>query len=218
MPRPAGQPIQLPSATKSSSKEIPCITSGITSGALIIALYKAKPRKRPIRASTKPPQVPSAAEANAVIIAMRNDSQAASSSSWSWKSALYHFSENRVHTVTSCDSLNEYAIRLMIGAWRKKKPMPNAVRRSERFGLIIALAPVQFLSLRVLKYSHWRQQQQRHCAGYRGRHWPVRIIKELIPHHSANHQRIRAAEQFRNHIFANRRDKDEQTAGNHAVF
>src|SRR5260364_276187 len=51
-----------------------------------------------------------------VIIAMRNDSQAASSRSWSWKSALYHFSENRVHTVTSCDSLNEYAIRLMIGA------------------------------------------------------------------------------------------------------
>src|SRR5260363_159277 len=48
--------------------------------------------------------------------ALFNDSQAASSSSWSWKSALYHFSENRVHTVTSCDSLNEYAIRLMIGA------------------------------------------------------------------------------------------------------
>ncbi|KAG0288541.1 hypothetical protein BGZ96_007722 [Linnemannia gamsii] len=45
------------------------------------------PRKRPMRASTKPAQVPMATDAKAVSAAIRNDSHAAASSSSSCSSA-----------------------------------------------------------------------------------------------------------------------------------
>ncbi len=83
------------------------MTSGITSGALIIPENWVKPRKRPNRARTKPAHVPITTEANAVIRPMRSDSHAAAINSSSSASAAYHLSENCVQTVTSFDSLNE---------------------------------------------------------------------------------------------------------------
>ena len=53
--------------------------------------------------------------ANAVSSPTRSDSHAALISSSSCNSAAYQRVENRVHTVTSCDSLNEYTTRLTIG-------------------------------------------------------------------------------------------------------
>ena len=44
MPRPAGQPIDCSRATNSSSSDSPVITSGMTSGAVVIALSVKRPR------------------------------------------------------------------------------------------------------------------------------------------------------------------------------
>ncbi|CAJ6271202.1 Uncharacterised protein [Burkholderia pseudomallei] len=107
IPRPFGQPAICSSATNSSNSEMPWITSGITSGALIMPVYSVKPRKRPKRASTKPAHVPMNTDANAVSRPIFSDSHALVSSSSSRQSAAYHFSEKPDHTVTSFDSLNE---------------------------------------------------------------------------------------------------------------
>ena len=44
MPRPAGQPISCSSATNSSSSDSPVITSGMTKGAVVMALRVKRPR------------------------------------------------------------------------------------------------------------------------------------------------------------------------------
>ncbi len=79
----------------------------MTSGALIIPVKSVNPRKRPIRARTKPAHVPMNTDANAVASAMRSDSQNDVISSPSCASAAYQRVEKRVQTVTSWDSLNE---------------------------------------------------------------------------------------------------------------
>ncbi len=52
MPFSAGQPISPRSSTNISSSEMPSTTSGMTSGALSMPTYSAKPRKPRMRAST----------------------------------------------------------------------------------------------------------------------------------------------------------------------
>ncbi|VEB42328.1 Uncharacterised protein [Chromobacterium violaceum] len=86
---------------------MPCITSGITSGALTMPVNSVNSRKRPKRPSTKPTQVPITTDAVAVISAIFRLSQAALISSSSSSSAAYHLVEKPDHTVTSLDSLNE---------------------------------------------------------------------------------------------------------------
>ncbi|MDR8732422.1 hypothetical protein FEQ05_06792 [Burkholderia pseudomultivorans] len=142
IPRPFGQPNICSSATNSSSSEIPWITSGITSGALIIPVYSVKPLKRPKRASTKPAHVPITTDAVAVSRPIFSDSHAALSNSSSCHSAAYHFSEKPDHTVTSFDSLNEYTTRLTIGMYRNRNPKARTPVDSGLLGLIISRPPV----------------------------------------------------------------------------
>src|SRR5690606_28262915 len=115
LPRPSGQPNTLPISTNSSSIEMPSTTSGMTSGALTMATYSEKPRNLPMRARTKPAQVPMMTAAVAVSAAMRSDSHAADNSALSLNSDWYHLSEKPDHTVTRVDSLKEYTTRLMMG-------------------------------------------------------------------------------------------------------
>src|SRR5690606_7449986 len=77
----------------------------------------------------------------AVSVAILNDSQAARSSASSLNSELYQRSEKPLHVVTSGESLNENTIRLMMGAYRKKKPSPSARARPVLFGPFMC-APV----------------------------------------------------------------------------
>ncbi|CAE6907420.1 hypothetical protein R69749_08477 [Paraburkholderia domus] len=121
---------------------MPWITSGITSGALIMPANSVKPRKRPKRASTKPAHVPITTDAHAVSRPILSDSHAALSSSSSCSSAPYHLSEKPDHTVTSFDSLNEYTTRLMIGIYRNRNPNVSTLLESVLFGLIISRPPV----------------------------------------------------------------------------
>ncbi|MNT70031.1 hypothetical protein D3C72_2083850 [compost metagenome] len=83
------------------------MTSGMTSGAVIMPPNSVLPRNRPKRASARPATVPSTTEAVADIAATLSDSQAAPRS-WSFcSSSAYHLVEKPPHTVTSRDSLKE---------------------------------------------------------------------------------------------------------------
>ena len=53
MPRPAGQPISCSIATNSSSSDRPVITSGMTSGAVVMAFSVKRPRNCAKRASAE---------------------------------------------------------------------------------------------------------------------------------------------------------------------
>src|ERR1700761_2112328 len=103
--------------------------------------YKVKPRNRPIRASTNPAHVPINTDANAVNNPICNDNHAAEISSSSPSNAAYQRVEKCVHTVTSCDSLNEYTTRLTIGMYRNKNPIPSAKICKNLFGFISAFPP-----------------------------------------------------------------------------
>ena len=70
MPRSDGQPMECPSATNSSSSDRPVITSGITSGAVIIKAKPFEPRKRPKRTITTAAMVPRITAAVAAQAAM----------------------------------------------------------------------------------------------------------------------------------------------------
>ena len=77
-PRPAGQPVSCSSATNSSSNDRPVITSGITSGAVVMVESMARPRNGPKRTSASPASVPRMTAPVAVIAAICSDSNAAS--------------------------------------------------------------------------------------------------------------------------------------------
>ena len=110
-PRPAGQPKTCSMATNISSRDKPVITSGITSGAVVMPVISVRPLKRRKRDSAKPASVPRMTAPVALIEAMRSDSLI-----WSLcSSSRYHLVEKPAHTVTSRDSLNEYTIIDRIG-------------------------------------------------------------------------------------------------------
>ena len=76
IPRPSGQPMNCSSETNSSSSDSPVMTSGMTSGAVIMPPNSVRPRNRPNRAIAMPAMVPSTTEKVALSAAMRSDSQA----------------------------------------------------------------------------------------------------------------------------------------------
>ena len=78
MPRPAGQPINCSSATNSSSNDSPVITSGMTSGAVVIALSVNRPLNCVKRARPNPASVPNITAPEALITATLSEIQAAS--------------------------------------------------------------------------------------------------------------------------------------------
>ncbi len=91
-------------ATNSSSIASPVITSGMTSGAVVMAARMVRPRKRPKRASTSPASVPSTTARQPLMVAIFIDSQAAPMICESWNSCPYHFRVGELawsHTVTS---------------------------------------------------------------------------------------------------------------------
>ena len=69
IPLPSGQPMNCSSDTNSNSIAIPVITSGMTSGAVVIAERNARPRNGPNLVSTRPAIVPRITAPEAVIAA-----------------------------------------------------------------------------------------------------------------------------------------------------
>ena len=106
-PRPDGQPMAASMATKSSSRDRPVMTSGMTRGAVTMPVNRVRPRKRRNRASTNPAIVPRAMATVAFRVAIRRLIHAAWRI-WSFSSrAPYHWVENPAQTVTSLDLLKE---------------------------------------------------------------------------------------------------------------
>ena len=130
MPRPAGQPISCSSVTNSSSSDRPVITSGITSGAVVMPDSSVRPRNGPKRARIMPANVPSTTASVAETAATLRLSHAASRICWFWISAPYHFVEKPPQTVTRRDSLNENTTSEMIGTYRNAKPSTRASTRN----------------------------------------------------------------------------------------
>ncbi len=77
-PRPAGQPMVCSSATNSSSSDRPVMTSGITRGAVVMALSVKRPRNCVNRARPKPASVPRMTAPVALITATLKEIHAAS--------------------------------------------------------------------------------------------------------------------------------------------
>ena len=86
MPRPAGQPIDCSNATNSSSSDSPVITSGMTSGAVVMALSVKRPLNCAKRARPNPASVPRITEPEALITATLSEIHAASRISSLWSS------------------------------------------------------------------------------------------------------------------------------------
>ena len=100
-----------PCATNSSSSDSPVMTSGMTSGAVVMPASSVRPRNAAEARQRQPASVPSTtATRGAETTAMRIDSQAASRI-WSLLQQLAVPLERRrmaaSHTVTSRESLNE---------------------------------------------------------------------------------------------------------------
>ncbi len=106
-PRPCGQPNSCSSATNNTSNDRPVITSGITSGAVVMPENKVRPLNLPNRASASPASVPRITAPVALTAAIFRDSHAALRI-WSLSNSFpYHSVENPPHTVTRRDLLNE---------------------------------------------------------------------------------------------------------------
>src|SRR5271163_2230043 len=130
MPRPAGQPMSCSSATNSSSSESPVITSGITSGAVVIAFKVKRPLNWVNRANPNPASVPRMTEPEALMTATFTEIQAASRISSLCSSETYHLSVGECapsQTVTSFDALNENTTIDRMGMYKKAKPSPRQV-------------------------------------------------------------------------------------------
>src|ERR1700726_153773 len=98
------------SATNSSSSDNPVITSGITSGAVVIADSSVRPRNGPKRASTMPTRVPSTTAPVAAAAATLIESPAALKIWPLERSDIYHLNVGECaasHTVTKRELLNE---------------------------------------------------------------------------------------------------------------
>src|SRR6202453_3845320 len=131
MPRPAGHPIDCSKATNSRSSDKPVITSGITSGAVVMALSVNRPRNWEKRARPNPASVPRITEPDAFITATFSEIHAASRISSLWSSEEYHlrvgeFAES--HTVTNFDALNENTTMERMGMYRNANPNARQVR------------------------------------------------------------------------------------------
>ena len=83
------------------------ITSGITSGAVIINAKPLDPRKRPKRTITTAAMVPRIAAAVAAQAAMVRLNPTALIIASSWNSSLYQRVDHPAQTVTSFELLNE---------------------------------------------------------------------------------------------------------------
>ena len=107
IPRCPGQPIQSARRMKNIRLEMPVMTSGMTSGAVVRPESSVRPLKGPKRASTSPASVPSTTASVAEIAAtfrLRN----AAFRIWSFcSSAPYHLVEKPPQTVTRRELLNE---------------------------------------------------------------------------------------------------------------
>src|ERR1700733_15296779 len=128
MPVPCGQPIACCNVMNSSSNARPVMTSGMTSGAVVMPTSSVRPRNGPKRASATPVSVPSTTAPLAAISAIRTDSQAASRISSLPSSSPYHFNVGEwaaSQTVTRRELLNENTIIDRMGAYRNISPAPS---------------------------------------------------------------------------------------------
>src|ERR1700675_2684138 len=130
MPRRAAQPIAASRATNMSSNDKPVITSGMTSGAVVMAFKVNRPLNWVKRANPKPASVPKMTAPVALMTATFTEIHAASRISSLCNRATYHLSVGECaasHTVTSLDALKENTTIERIGMYRNAKPSPKQV-------------------------------------------------------------------------------------------
>src|SRR5665213_464286 len=129
-PLPRGQPISCSSATNSNSNDRPVMTSGITSGAVVIADSSVRPRNGPNRASTIPPIVPTTTAPVAAAAATLMDSHAARRICSFESNDTYHLSVGECtasQTVTNRELLKEKIIIDKIGRYKNTSPKASPV-------------------------------------------------------------------------------------------
>ena len=136
-------PRSSPIAMNSSKSERPVITSGITNGAYIMPENKVRPKKRPPRTITKAAMVPK-------IVAIDDDhrptfkvTQAASKKASFESNSVYHLVEKPAHTVTSFDLLKLKITKIMIGIYKKAKPIVRDTTLNQ-VAFLIDFAPSAF--------------------------------------------------------------------------
>ena len=117
-PRCPGQPINCCRLTNNSNNDKPVMTSGMTSGAVIIPENTVRPRKRPKRHSARPAIAPRTVAKVADVTAMRRLKNAASSTCSLRSNSPYHRVEKPPQTVASRESLNEYTMTRTSGMYR----------------------------------------------------------------------------------------------------
>ncbi len=113
-----------------SSSDNPVITSGMTSGAVVMAFKVNRPLNWVKRANPKPASVPKITEPEALMSATCTEIQAASRISSLCSSETYHLSVGECaasHTVTSFEALKENTTIDRIGMYRNAKPNPKQV-------------------------------------------------------------------------------------------
>ena len=122
------------------------MTSGITSGAVVIPDNNVRPLNGPNRASTKPASVPSTTAPVAETAATLIDNQAASRIGVLCNNSPYHFSVGDAaasQTVTNLELLNEKNIIDRIGRYKNTRPTHSIVVRNTARDFIYALRPVR---------------------------------------------------------------------------
>ncbi len=109
----------------SSSRASPVITSGMTSGAVVMPTSRVRPRNGPKRASATPVSVPSTSAPLAAMSAILMESHAALRISSLPSSSPYHLRVGEwaaSQTVTRRELFSENTIIERIGAYRNSSP------------------------------------------------------------------------------------------------
>src|SRR5580693_2280128 len=96
-----------------------------------------------------------------------------------------------------------------IGTYRNAKPNTSIVSTKRDWRAPTSGLP--FLQALQADDEAYEQREQQH--GHGGGQRPVPVVEELLPQHTPDHQRARAAEQGRNDELADRRNEDQETPG-----
>ena len=129
-PRPDGHPNRLSIEINSNSIDKPVTISGITNGALAMALSARRDLKLPKRTKATAIQMPKIVAIVAAHTAMSNDVPKADKS-WSFSSKpAYHFSDAPDQTETNLPALKLKITMMMIGRYKMPKPSAPSDRTS----------------------------------------------------------------------------------------
>src|SRR6056300_1987430 len=129
-PRPEGHPNRLSIEINNNNIDKPVTISGMTKGALAIALSARRDLKLPKRTKATAIQMPKIVAIVAAHNAISNDVPKADKS-WSFSSKpAYHFNEAPDQTETNLPALKLKIIMIMIGRYKMPKPSAPSDRTS----------------------------------------------------------------------------------------